>query len=243
MENTTSSYRVKLGMFVTIGVALFIFAIFWIGRQKHLFNETFSLSAVFSSVSGLQVGNNVRFSGINVGTVERIEIINDTSVKVGMVLEQSVQKFIKEDSYAAIGSEGLMGDRVVSITQGTTSASSVKNNQTIRSLDPVETDEIMANLKVTTDNAAVVTDQLAEIMIKINSGQGTLGRLIQDSTIAESFERTIENLKAGTKGFSENMQAAQHNFLLRGYFKQKQKDQEKLKKEQQEKQNNSKNKK
>jgi phospholipid/cholesterol/gamma-HCH transport system substrate-binding protein len=230
----SSSYRIKLGIFVSIGLALFIFAIFWIGRQKHLFNQTFSLSAVFTSVSGLQVGNNVRFSGINIGTVENVEIRNDTSIRVQMVVDQSVQKFIKKDSYAVIGSEGLMGDRIISLSQGTPLSESVKNNDMVRSLDPVETDEIIANLKVTTDNAAVITDQLAEIMIKINSGRGTLGRLIEDTTIAESFERTIANLKEGTKGFSDNMEAAQSNFLLKGFFKRKQKEQERLQKEKQE---------
>ena len=125
--------------------------------------------------------------------------------------------------------KGLMGDRIITISQGTPSSSFVENGDIIRSLDPVDTDEIMANLKVTTDNAAVVTDQLAEIMIKINSGRGTLGRLIQDSTIAESFEKTIENLQTGTKGFSDNMEAAKHNFLLKGFFKRKQREEEKAK--------------
>jgi phospholipid/cholesterol/gamma-HCH transport system substrate-binding protein len=231
MENKSSSYRIKLGMFVSIGLAIFIFAIFWIGKQKHLFNQTFSLSAVFTSVSGLQVGNNVRFSGINIGTVDKVEILNDTSVKVEFILDQSVQRFIKKDSYATIGSEGLMGDRIISVTQGTPQSESVKNGDVVRSLDPVETDEIMANLKVTTDNTAVLTDQLAEIMIKINSGRGTLGRLIEDSTIADQFEKTIENLKDGTKGFSDNMEAAQHNFLLKGFFKRKQKEQDKIKRD------------
>lgn len=240
MENKTSSYRIKLGLFVSIGLVLFIIAIFWIGRQKHLFNPTFSLTAVFTSISGLQVGNNVRFSGINIGTVENVDIINDTSVQVKMIVDNKVQKFIKKDSYATIGSEGLMGDRIISITQGTPASESVKNNDIVRSLDPVETDEIMANLKVTTENAAVITDQLAEIMIKINSGKGTLGKLIEDTTIAVSIERTIQNLQAGTKGFSQNMEAAKSNFLLKGYFKRKQREEEKAKKELQKKNNEEK---
>src|SRR4051812_5732722 len=78
------SYQLKLGIFVSIGLAIFILGIFWIGKQKHLFNTTFSLSAVFTNISGLQVGNNVRFSGINVGTVDNVSIINDTSVRVIM---------------------------------------------------------------------------------------------------------------------------------------------------------------
>jgi phospholipid/cholesterol/gamma-HCH transport system substrate-binding protein len=236
------SYQLKLGIFVTIGLAIFIFAIFWIGKQKHMFNPTSTISSVFTNISGLQVGNNVRFSGINVGTVDFVSIINDTSVRVTMVIDNDVLKFIKKDSYAMIGSEGLMGDRIITITQGNPGSPSVQNKDQILSMNPVETDEILANLKVTSENATVITDQLAEILIKINTGQGTLGKLISDSTIAESFYKTMENMKTGTKGFSENMEAAKSNFLLRGFFKRKEREAEKAKKEMQEKQEEKKKK-
>lgn len=236
----TISYQLKLGIFVATGLAIFIIAIFWIGKQKHLFNPTFTLSSVFTNISGLQVGNNVRFSGINVGTVDHVSIINDTSVRVVMIVDQKIQKFIKKDSYATIGSEGLMGDRIIIITQGTPSANFVDKGGVLSSLNPVETDEIIANLKVTSDNATVITDQLAEIMIKLNSGQGTLGKLIGDSSIAESFYKTMENMKEGTEGFSENMEAAKENFLLKGYYKRKQKEAEKAKKELQKEKNDKK---
>jgi phospholipid/cholesterol/gamma-HCH transport system substrate-binding protein len=234
MDTKSNSYKIKLGIFVTTGAALFIFGLFWIGRQKHLFDSTFTISSVFTGVSGLQVGNNVRFSGINVGTVDRIEIINDTSVKVNLIIEKSVNAFIKEDCFATIGSEGLMGDKIISITQGSPEAKSVVEGTQLRSLAPVETDDIMANIKVTTDNVAVITDQLAEIVIKINAGKGTLGRLLEDSTMAITLQQTMDNLKAGTKGFSENMEAAKSNFLLKGFFKRKQREQEKIKQQKEE---------
>ena len=87
----------------------------------------------------------------------------------------------------------------------------------------------MASLQVTADNAAVVSYQLAEIMIKVNSGRGTLGRFIQDSTIAENINQTIVNLKKSSKGLDENMNAAKENFLFRGYYKRKEKAAEKVK--------------
>jgi phospholipid/cholesterol/gamma-HCH transport system substrate-binding protein len=235
MEKSLNN-KFKLGIFVLIGLGIFVFAIFWIGRQKHLFDQTFPVSSVFSRVSGLQVGNNVRFAGINVGTVDGIAILNDTAVRVDLLIKSSVREFIHEDGYAVIGSEGLMGDRIVNIFSGTPQSRPIKDGFTLTSYDPVETDEIMGNLKVTTDNAAVITDQLAEIMIKVNSGQGTLGKLIQDSTLANDFRNTVSNLKQGTKGFSENMEAAKNNFLLKGFFKRKQREQDKAKKEAEQKQ-------
>lgn len=236
MEKSVN-HKIKLGLFIVLGLAIFIFAIFWIGRQKHLFDQTFPISTVFSRVSGLQMGNNVRFAGINVGTVDRIIILNDTSVRVDLLLKTSVREFIHEDGYATIGSEGLMGDRIVNIFPGTTESKLVSDNFMMDSYDPVETDEIMGNIKVTSDNAAVITDQLAEIMIKLNNGQGTLGKLLQDSTLARDLGNTVKNLKEGTKGFSENMEAAKSNFLLRGFFKRKQREQDKAKKENEQKEN------
>ena len=97
------------------------------------------------------------------------------------------------------------------------------DGQQLTSKEPVETDAIMASLQVTAGNAEIITQQLAEIMTKINSGEGTLGRLIQDTTIAKNLNQTIVNLKESSKGLGENMEAAKHNFLLRGYFKKKEK--------------------
>jgi phospholipid/cholesterol/gamma-HCH transport system substrate-binding protein len=59
---------------------------------------------------------------------------------------------------------------------------------------------------------------MAEIMTGINSGKGTIGKLLQDSTIAENINQTIFNLKKSSKGLNENMNAAKESWFLRGYF-------------------------
>jgi len=233
METHTPKFKVRLGLFIAGGLALFVLAIFIIGRQKNLFNPVFRLTTTFYNISGLQVGNNIRFSGINVGTVDNIKIINDSTVRVDMMIRKEVQQFIKQDCEAAIGSEGIIGDRLLVITQGSSDAPMVKDGQQLVSTEPVETDAIMANLNVSSWNAGVITEQLAEIMTKINSGNGTLGRLIQDSTIAENINQTIVNLKKSSKGLDENMEAAKHNFLLKGFFNKKEKAAAKLKEKEQ----------
>lgn len=228
MESHTQKYKIRLGLFIAGGISLFILAIFIIGKQKNLFNPVFKLTATFYNISGLQVGNNVRFSGINVGTVDNINIINDSTVQVDMLVKKDVIKFIKSDCEVAIGSEGLIGDRMLIITQGSSNAKQVKEGQELASKEPVETDAIMASLQVTAGNAEIISQQLAEILIKVNSGNGTLGRLIQDSAIAENFNQTIVNLKKSSNGLNENLNAAKHNFLLRGYFNKKAKEAKKL---------------
>jgi phospholipid/cholesterol/gamma-HCH transport system substrate-binding protein len=229
METHTTKFKVRLGLFISGGLLIFIGAVFIIGRQKNLFTPVYKLTTTFYNVSGLQVGNSIRFSGINVGTVDNIKIINDTTVQVDMLIQKNVQKFIKSDCEAAIGSAGLIGDRILVITQGSSGAVPAKNGQQITSKEPVESDAIMASLQVTADNAAIVSFQLAQIMTKVNSGSGTLGRFIQDSTIAENINQTIMNLKKSSKGLNENMNAAKENFLFRGYYKRKEKAAEKIK--------------
>src|SRR4030042_2757270 len=228
MDTHTKKFKVRLGLFIAGGLALFVIAIFIIGKQENLFDPVFKLTTTFYNVSGLQVGSNIRFSGIDVGTVDNIKIINDSTVQVDMLIRKNVQQFIKTDCAAGIGSSGIIGDRILIITQGSNEASLVKDGQQIVSIEPVETDAIMASLQITADNAAIVSDDLVEIIIKINSGEGTLGRLIQDSTIAENINQTIVNLRKSSQGLDENMNPAKENFLLKGYFNRKERAAEQL---------------
>jgi phospholipid/cholesterol/gamma-HCH transport system substrate-binding protein len=229
MNTHSQKFKVRLGLFVAGGLALFVLAIFIIGKQKNLFSPVFKLTSTFYNVSGLQVGNNIRFSGINVGTVDNIIIINDSTVRVDLLVRKEVKQFIKSDCVIAIGSEGLIGDRLLIISQGSTGAQLAREGEELASVEPIETDAIMASVQVTAANAEIITEQLAAIMVKINSGDGTLGRLIQDTTIARNINQTIINLKQSSKGLDENMEAAKHNFLFKGYFNKKAKAAEKKK--------------
>jgi len=231
MDNYSQKFKIRLGLFILIGLSLFVLAIFIIGKQRNLFNPVFKITSTFYNVSGLQVGNNVRLFGINVGTVDQISIINDSTVRVDMLIRTDVNRFIKKDSEIAIGSEGLIGDRLLIITQGSSDAEIVGDGDNLISEEPVETDAIMASLRVTAGNAEIISQELAEIMVKINSGKGTLGRLIQDSTISANFNQTMVNLNKSSKGLNENMEAVKHNFLLKGYFNKKKKEALKRKKE------------
>ena len=211
MDAHTQKFKIRLGLFITGGLMIFAIAVFIIGRQQNLFNPVFKVTADFYNVSGLQVGNNVRFSGIDVGTVDNITIINDSTVRVDMMIRKSVQQFIKTDSETGIGSEGIIGDRVVIIAQGTNEAPMVISGQHLASNEPVETDAIIASLQTSAVNAEVITKQLAEIIANINSGKGTLGMLIKDSTIAENISQTIENFKKSSEGLDETIEITKEN--------------------------------
>ncbi|MGC4039490.1 MAG: MlaD family protein [Flavobacterium sp.] len=231
MEAHSPQFKFRLGLFVIIGIGLFVLGIFIIGKQQNMFNPVFSLYANFHNVSGLQVGNTVRFSGINIGTVDNIEIVNDSTVKVEMMIKKEVQPFLKSDVSAGIGSEGIIGDKVIVISQGKKSKKVVIPGQNITAIEPIETDAIMRSLKITADNAALASNDIVGIVDKINNGEGTLGRLIKDEKMAENIDQTVVNLKKSSKSLDENMEAAKHNFLLRGYFKKKEKAEAKAKEE------------
>lgn len=219
-----SGYTWKLGMFVIIGVALFMVGIYLIGSNKNLFGETFHLKANFNNVSGLKVGNNVRFAGINIGSVEAIEFVSDTAVVVLVVIKEDVHKYIKTDAMASIGSDGLMGDKVLTISPGMNSKIIAKDNAVIASTKAIEMEDIMKSVKVSVDNAQTITGELAEFTSKMNNKNSMLSKLVNDDKMGKSLDATLSNIKSATKGLDENMEAAKHNFLLRGYFKKKEKE-------------------
>ena len=196
----TQNFKYRLGLFVAGGITLFILAIFIIGKQKNLFDPVFKLTSTFHNIGGLQVGNKVSFSGINVGIVEEIAIINDSSVRVDMVIKKDVWQFIKSDCKVMLGSEGLIGDKVLIILQGSQNAPLAKDGQSLISKEPIETNAIMAKLDATADNAKVISRQISDITFDINRGNGTLSRLIQDSIMAKNLSQTIANLNRFSRG-------------------------------------------
>lgn len=230
MSNKSTSTW-KLGMFVLIGLLAFTLTIYFVGKRKNMFGSTFTINSHFKNVSGLEIGNNVLFSGINVGTVSEIQLVTDTSVVVRLIIKKEVQQFIKSDAVASIGSDGLMGDKVLVISPGTNSKNVIKDNASIKSIQAVEMDEIMRSVKVSIDNASIITNELAEFTYKMNNGNGALSRLITDEKFANSLSKTMTNLQTGSKGLSDNMEAAKNNFLLKGYFNKKKREEEKKVKE------------
>jgi len=228
---TTSSQKIKIGVFTFIGFVILLLAVFFIGNQKSLFSSTFRVYGTFKNVSGLTVGNNVRFAGINVGVVESINIVTDSSVRVDLNLNNSVKKFIKKDSKLSIGSDGLMGDKLVVIAPGgINSTEEIGDGNELNSINPVDVDKIITKLTRVADNAEVLTSNLAEIVAKVNSGKGSIGRLLNSDKIAKDLEGTVKQAQTTMKGvhkttatLNEDLQAAQHNFLLRGFFKKKEK--------------------
>ena len=185
MKNQTDN-KLKLGIFVVIGIALFIGAVYLLGSKSNLFGGTFPITAVFNNVGGLAPGNNVRFSGITVGTVKDIDIINDTSVMITMMVENEHKQFIKSDSKAAISADGLMGNKVINILPGSENGQEVKEGGMIGSQVPMDTEAIMKSLESTGKNVDIITRNLAELTSEIADNDGT-------KDVIASLKKTTKN--------------------------------------------------
>jgi phospholipid/cholesterol/gamma-HCH transport system substrate-binding protein len=204
MEKTTPQ-KIRLGLFVITGSLLFILAIYLIGEKQKMFGNTYQLSCIFDNVSGLQLGNNVRYSGINVGTVRSIEMINDSTIKVNMNIDKAIFKHIKKDAVATIGSDGLVGNMIINILPGHGENRSVTSGDLILSTNRIRTDDLLSTLNITNQNAALLTVDLLKITKEINQGKGTVGILLNDSLMATELKQTMHYLKLTSKGSSESV--------------------------------------
>lgn len=317
MEKQTVN-NVKLGVFVLAGLTFLILLLYMIGKNRSFFGSHFVLKARFENVQGLKTGNNVRYAGIEVGTVDAIRILNDTSLEVSMIIDENVKGTIHKNAIAAIGTDGLVGNKVVNISGSKEPAPEVQNGDILPTKKPVDTDEMLrtlystnndvaiiaeklkitinnvnnskalwkllddkgmaANFKASAANIRAVTEKAKDIVQDINTlttdlriGKGSLGQLLtdtafvsnlngavnsiktigiiadslsmrinktiqgidnevqngkgifhlllKDTSLVNKFNASIENIREGTEGFNQNMEALKHNFLFSGYFK------------------------
>jgi phospholipid/cholesterol/gamma-HCH transport system substrate-binding protein len=190
---TTMSQKTRIGLFTVIGLLILVAGIFIIGKKKNLFGDTFHIYGTFNNVGGLQVGNNIRFAGINVGTVEDISIISDTMIRVDMVLQSKIKPFLKSTSFASIGSDGLMGDKLITITPGAANTSVLANGSRIITINPLDFDKSIAKLTKVAANAEIISGELAAMSIQIREGKGSMGRLLYHDDLAKGLEGTVNN--------------------------------------------------
>ncbi|MCM4150438.1 MCE family protein [Arenibacter sp. N53] len=191
----TKLENLKLGIFVVLGTLLLVTAAYLIGNRQNMFSKTIPISAIFKNANGLQNGNNVRFSGINVGTVNKIEMINDTTIRVRMIIEEKMQYHIKKDAVATIGSDGLVGSMLINIVPGEGKTNHIAPEDELQSYSRVATQDMLNTLNQTNENAALLTQDLLNVTRSLTQGKGTFGMLLNDSLMASELHQTITNLK------------------------------------------------
>jgi phospholipid/cholesterol/gamma-HCH transport system substrate-binding protein len=196
----------KLGLFVLAGVLFMIITLYLIGKNRNMLGSNFTIKAVVSNVNGLVPGNNVRFKGIDVGTVLKIEIADDTSIYVTMNIDKKMKSYIKQNAIASIGTDGLMGNKLININSQQGAAPPVEEGMVIYSRKPIETDEMLRTLNTTNNNMERITANLREITVKINSSN-SLWNLLSDTIITSDLKNAIKDFRsagANTKDLTGN---------------------------------------
>lgn len=198
MEKSTAQ-NIRLGILVVLGTILLVLAAYFIGNRQNLFGNTFEINAVFKNVNGLQKGNNVRYSGIDIGTVNDIKMVNDTTIIVNMVIQEKMLQHIRKNAVATIGSDGLVGSMIVNIVPGQREGQLVVNGDQIESYSKIGVKDMMSTLNVTNENAALLTADLLQITEALKNGKGTLGMLLNDTVMSKNLMQTSVNLKKMSK--------------------------------------------
>jgi phospholipid/cholesterol/gamma-HCH transport system substrate-binding protein len=227
----------RLGAFIFVTLAVLAAGVFIIGSKEYLFRSTYQLKAQFDNVAGLSAGADVQVGGVHSGTVQSIALPHNPGEKVTvlMSLEKSTHEIIKADSVASIETEGVLGNQFVAISFGSSGQAEVKDGQIIQSQPPLQmsdlfkkTSGILDSSQLAINNATLATAHLSSVSAKIDSGQGTVGALVNDKQLYSNLEQTTATLHAtmlqaqtGVTDFQENMEALKHNFLLSGYFKKR----------------------
>jgi phospholipid/cholesterol/gamma-HCH transport system substrate-binding protein len=175
----------RLGIFIFLGTVLLILAIFTIGNRDSLFVSSITVKTYFTKVQGLRTGAPVRLSGYDIGSVSNMTLASDTSgrVEVTMRIDEEVRQFIRLDSEASIETEGLVGKQVISISPGSTDLEIVSDGGVIKAKDPVSVEAIIKEVQDIMAYVKDITKEFSGIAAKINNGEGTIGKLINDQQL------------------------------------------------------------
>jgi phospholipid/cholesterol/gamma-HCH transport system substrate-binding protein len=184
----------KLGLFVLTGLLFLMILLYMIGRNRSLFGSNYLLKTRFENVQGLIPGNNVRYAGIQAGTVKKLQILNDTTVEVTMIVETKMEDIIRKDAITSIGTDGLVGNKVLNIVPGELNAPIAKNGDLLTSKKPIDTEKILSTLSQTNNDVAIIVSGLKNTVERINNSSA-LWDLLSDDQMANNIKNSAKNIQ------------------------------------------------
>jgi phospholipid/cholesterol/gamma-HCH transport system substrate-binding protein len=196
MDSNRKNGNIQLGVFVALGTVLLIGALFYMGQQRSMFGQTVPLHLVMNDVRGLQAGNNVQYMGMTVGTVRRIAIVSSTDIQVDLAINKSIAPYIKSDASAQIGTEGLMGNKVVIISGGSEAANPVLAGSQLQPRPVLAVDSLLHTLQASSGHIQTLTENLAHISTQMRTSHTLINSLLTDTVVFDQLRHTMHNLHA-----------------------------------------------
>jgi phospholipid/cholesterol/gamma-HCH transport system substrate-binding protein len=203
MKTRKNKRAVTVGIFVALGILILLVAIFTLGGQQKAFVKAINVNAVFDDVAGLQTGNNIFFSGVKIGTVRKVEFYGNSQVRVQLHIEKKAQEFIRQDAKAKIGTDGLIGNKIIVIYGGTTQAEPIQGGETLIVEKAMSTEDMLATLQQNNENLVSITTDFKLVSKRLAEGQGTVGALLQDDKLFRDLEATMANLQQAARNSRE----------------------------------------
>lgn len=198
MQATDNRRQITVGIFLIVGLLIFIIGVFTLGSQKKAFIKSITLNVVFDDIQGLKTGNNVWFSGVKIGTIKKIQFYGTSQVQVFVNIEEEAHKYIHKDASASISSDGLIGNKIIVITGGSPKFPFVEDGDKLRVNTTLSTDDIMKTFQVNNKNLVEITTDFKALAKGLVEGKGTAGALLTDQQVANNFKAIVENLKTTT---------------------------------------------
>ncbi len=198
MQIKENRRQVTVGIFIFLGLAIFVLGVFTLGGQKKTFTKSISLNMVFDDIQGLKSGNNVWFSGVKIGTIKKIQFYGTSQVQVFINIDEEAHKYIHKDATASISSDGLIGNKIIVLTGGSTKLPFIEDGDQLTVSTALSTDEIMKTFQVNNKNLVDITNDFKTLSKSLVDGKGTAGALLSDEEIANNFRAIVANLKNTT---------------------------------------------
>lgn len=196
MSNTGTNKRaVTVGIFIFLGLAFFIAGVLIVGNLRKTFTKSVTIKTVFADVEGLKIGNNVWFSGVKIGTVRKMRFVNKSEVEVSMNIDEMAQEYIRKDSKAKIGSEGVIGNKLIVLYGGSESVPPVEDGDMVTSETTYSMEGMMTTLQKTNDNLLIISNDFKTVSSQMAKGEGTMGKLLYTDSLYRSIDAAVTSLK------------------------------------------------
>ena len=189
--------NIKLGLFILAGLLLLIMGLYLIGRDSNLFSRNYTLHVQFAHVQGLTPGNNVRYAGIQVGTVKKIKLVNDTLIDVSMIIEKRMQQFIRLNDVVSISTDGLMGNKMLQITPAKDGSAFAADGDLLKTKTVLNVDEMLVVLNKSNQNIAVISEELKTAVIRLNNSEA-LWNILNNKLLPEQLLASVTNIRSAT---------------------------------------------